>query len=31
MNFCLFCAPLSHEKIETEINVTEFFIDLFDV
>ena len=31
LNFCLFCARLSHEKIEAEINVTEFFIDLFDV
>lgn len=31
LNFCLFCAPLSLEKIEAEINVTEFFIDLFDV
>jgi hypothetical protein len=30
MNFCLFCGPLSYEKNEIEINVTEFFIDLFD-
>lgn len=31
MNFCLFCDPLSLETTETELNVTEIFIDLFDV